>query len=578
MKKVGVIFQMKKLKTIFLSSHDSRMTLFYLTVILSLYLVGLIFYSFQFSRWGHDGIHHIAALAELYQPFLQGQFDTALSPVLHYGQGLPTFIYYSQWLYMPPFLFTLLGFGLAPAFTLTFVTLTVFAWVGFYKLARYHVSINIAALCATMFTTCNYFLGDIYTRFAYGEFFGYALLPCTIYAIHKALLSQSRLVIVMPIFMFSIILLTYPVMLLNSIPLLVIYCLVILPSKEQFFEFFLKGIIITLVTVSLTAFFWLPGLLEASYILGGDAIGARYSSSFWTLDSAVLNFLDQKSLGVFLNIALLLAICVHLFLLRHLHKAYALLTIIVFYIFMATKPSTVVWELIPILQANIFATKLIIPLSFISCLYVACVFQAFNQKLITKVITVTLCLIMLTQGSLLIYRYTGELERDPQTFAQVFPSDINTQLEYRLKFYKTLTEGPGAAEFRPNIDLPLPGPRVSVLDCQEKVQLPSYVKDLQRENIVISYDFDKAGCFIQLPVFWNVRYRAIDDHDEQLITGYNDNGVLMVKTANKSGEITVRFTDPNYVRWSKYISVFTLMLSVFSMLVLVCWHRKKVKE
>ncbi len=565
---------MKNLKSIILDCREYQPSLFYLVIILCVYLVALVLYSFQFSRWGHDGIHHIAALAELYEPFSQWQFDTALSPVLHYGNGIPTFIYYSQWLYLPPFLLTLLGFGLTPAFTLVFAFLTIIAWAGFYQLARNHVSINIAALGATMFVTCNYFLGDIYTRFAYGEFFGYALLPYSVYAIHKALLSQSRLAMVTPIFMFSIIMLTYPAMLLNAVPLLVVYCLMILPSKEQFFDFLSKGVVITLVTVSLTAFFWLPGLLEASYISGGDAIKAKYSSSFWTLERAILNLLDHRSLGLSLNIALLLAVSVHLILLRHLRKAYLLLAGIVFYIFIVTESSTVVWELIPILKVNLFATRFLIPLSLVSCLYVVYVFQALSQKRITSAVTLALCLVMLTQGSLLIYRHTGKLEINPEVFEQTFPKDINTQILYRLIFYTMLIEGPGVSEFKPNINLPLPGPRVLESDCQQKVLLPPYVKDLQREAIVVSYDVESAGCFIRIPVFWNVRYTALDDSGQKLMTGYNDKGALMIKTAKKNGVIAVRFTEIYYVRWSKYLSVFTLMLTVFSILMLTYRYRK----
>ena len=553
--------------------NQSQKTLYWFLSIFSLWVIALIIYSFHLSRWGHDGIHHLAGLAELYGPFSRGQFDTVLSPELHYGQGLPTFVFYSQMLYLPPFIFTLFGFGLTPSFSLTFISLIGVAWFGFFKLARLHAPANIAILGATMFVGCNYFLGDIYTRFAYGEFFIYALLPFTLYSLNKAMLSANHFAMLFAILMLTTSILVHPISFMNLIPLLGVYCFLVLPDKAYFWNFLIKGLIITFSTILLTSYFWLPGIIERPYVIGESVGDINYSNSFWNFDRALLNTQHWLSLGPFLNCILLLTICAQIFFIRSHFKTYSLLGCIFFYVFMCTPLSAFIWDSISILQANQFVTRMLMPLSIAVSLYFVYVANAWFKKPISATITLALCLIILLQASLFIYRHTKEIPSSA-TFAQTFPKDINTQLQYRLENYVTRTSGIGISEFKPNIELSeyLVSP---TNDCGIKPPLPPYVKDIQRDNIVIAYNVNKKDCFLRLPIIWNIRFKAIDHNGENLSTGFNENGTLMIETVSTNGTIGLRFTEPSYVKWATRISQLTLLTIVLVILFLQIRVRKK---
>ncbi len=526
------------------------------------WLLGLTLYSFHLRIWGHDALHHLAKLAELYDPFSRGLFNNSLSPQLHFGEGLPAYVFYSQWSYIPAFIFTTMGFALQPAFGIVSTLLLLVAWSGFYRLARIYAPANTAYFGSIIFVTCNYLIGDAYARFAYTEFFAYAFLPWAVFSLHHALISGTRAQILFAIAMSSTMILIHPLTFINCFPLLALYCLMILRRQSSLTQVLIRGAIVSVASVALTAFYWLPGLIEKPYVLGEGGLNIHYTRSYWTFDMAVLNTQHWLSLGPFLTATLGLAILTHLLLIRRFTKGYWLLSGILFYLFMCTPWSSLVWENVTILQANQFVTRMILPLSLLAALYSVLVLNAGYKKPLPSWLVMVVSIIVLVQASAFIHTHTKAQFRT-EMLTQAMPSkSMQEQIEYQLGPYIKRTNGWGVSEFRPRVDMP--EYLVSEPACLQAMPLPSYVTDLERQYIAFNYQVPTAGCYIRLPILWHVRYRATDANGRDLAIFNNINGYMMLRTIDAQGSVSIKFTKLGYVRWSQRVSkaVFFIMLLI----------------
>src|SRR3990167_8436854 len=214
----------------------------------------------------HDD-QHIVRLYLLDQGLRQGYLYPRWVDGLGFGFGYPLYNFYPPLVYYVAETFHLMGFSLIWAVKLTSILGFYIGAFGIYLLLRKFTNKLSAFLSAALFTYFFYHATLIYVRGALAEFFSLAILPFVFLTLDnlQEKLNPKRSVLFGVIL--ALIVLIHPLIALPTFIFVGFFFLFYL-LKLRFRWKFIKLFILSLgVGLSLSAFFWLPSLLERKYTL-----------------------------------------------------------------------------------------------------------------------------------------------------------------------------------------------------------------------------------------------------------------------------------------------------------------------
>ncbi|EKE14267.1 MAG: hypothetical protein ACD_12C00600G0002 [uncultured bacterium] len=234
-----------------------------LTIITVLAVVGL-FNNQYFTI--HDD-QHIARLYLLDQAIRQGSIYPRWVGGLGFNYGYPLFNFYPPLIYYVAEFFHLIGFNLLSSLKMMIITGSLISSTGMYLLGKRFFDKKTGLLAATFFTFFFYRIITIYIRGAWAEFFAMSILPFVflgldninrnknfkgvfVFSVSLALLILAHPLIAFPAFFF--------------IGLFFIFYFFYSENRWLLFKNILVGIFSAL---SLSAFFWLPSIIEKQYTL-----------------------------------------------------------------------------------------------------------------------------------------------------------------------------------------------------------------------------------------------------------------------------------------------------------------------
>lgn len=214
----------------------------------------------------HDTQHPVR-LFLLKQGLDQGYLFPRWVSDLGFGFGYPLFNFYPPLIYYLSALFLFLGFSILDSLKLMLAAGFILAVIGSYLYARLFLS-RLASLIASAFYTYTFYHAiTIYIRGAFAEFFSYSLFPFVAYFLHSLIIKPSWPKALGLGISFALLLLCHPLIAFPSIFFIAAYFLLALFLSKDWFKSWLKmggGLILGL---GLSAFFWLPSLLEKKYTL-----------------------------------------------------------------------------------------------------------------------------------------------------------------------------------------------------------------------------------------------------------------------------------------------------------------------
>lgn len=230
----------------------------------------------------HDD-QHIARLYLLDQGIKQGQLYPRWVDMLGFGHGYPLFNFYPPLIYYVGEFFHLLGFSYFWSIKLVFITGFILSTFGIYYFSRRYLDRTPSFLAAVMGTYFSYHAVLIYVRGALAEFFSFAILPFVFLGMKKVSEKFSFRNILFLGLAFAVLILTHP---LIAFPALIfigfyfIHLLILHKDKlrliKNFFWSFLLGL-------SLSAFFWLPSMIERKFTLVDSVFLAQASTHFYKI-------------------------------------------------------------------------------------------------------------------------------------------------------------------------------------------------------------------------------------------------------------------------------------------------------
>ncbi len=202
----------------------------------------------------HDGEYHLIRFYEFGRMLAAGHLFPRWAPGLNSGYGVPLFTFFYP---LPNYIgsfFRLFGFSLADAFRLTLGVGYLLAAVTSYLWLRRYVHESAALAGALIGAFVPYWFVDIFVRGSVGEVLaiGFAFGAFAAIAWGRsafAALSVSGLI------------LSHNIMAMIFLPILLVYTLITSPRMIGWIA----------LGVGISAYFWLPAIVEQQYVVGLNA-------------------------------------------------------------------------------------------------------------------------------------------------------------------------------------------------------------------------------------------------------------------------------------------------------------------
>ncbi|MCL5256382.1 MAG: 6-pyruvoyl-tetrahydropterin synthase-related protein, partial [Chloroflexi bacterium] len=248
-----------------------------LVVVLSTFAIGPLLYPGVLAN--SDQPTHLFWLSELDKLFGQGVFYSRWAPDQAYGWGGPAFNYYSPLAWYVAEAFHLAGMGLVEAMKATLAIGIIAGMTGMYLFARTLVGKSGAIVSAIIFGYFPYLVADISIRGELAESLAICLIPATLWSFHK-LVAEKKSVFAAPAALLSgLLLLGHNVTALFAFPFLVAYLgfMILKGSPANGRGRALRtslqqcgyGILGLGLGAGISAFYWLPAIMERGLIWGG---------------------------------------------------------------------------------------------------------------------------------------------------------------------------------------------------------------------------------------------------------------------------------------------------------------------
>jgi len=303
----------------------------------------------------HDGEYHIIRFWQFYTMLSSGQWFPRWAPDLNNGLGIPLFTFnYPFPNYIGSF-FHVFGLSFVDSFkwTMALGYLTAVVWC--YLFIKKEFGVKPAVIATVIFSYVPYWFVDIYVRGSVGE----------VWALSFVTLAFCALAYVKPrLFAFAVgaLILSHNILAMIFVPVLFLAA-----AKNR------KMLVYWAAGIGLSAYFWLPALLERAYVTGLNTVD--YRDHFpalvqllfpsWGSGYSVPGLSDQMSFQIGI-IPLLVFITAGALVFRHSQMSASVrwysvlaLTGVVVSVFIMTEYAAFLWAAVPLIQFTQFPWRLL---------------------------------------------------------------------------------------------------------------------------------------------------------------------------------------------------------------------------
>lgn len=224
--------------------------------------------------WAADTLIHFYRLVELDHLLRHGYLFSRWAPDLAYGYGFPLFNFYAPLSYYIAEIFRLAGMDFAPALLAAFVALILAAGLGMYAWAAEVFGQRAGVVAAAAYMTAPYLLYNVYHRGALAEVLGMAVMPAILWTVTCLARSGVRRFFVITALLCAALFLSHNITAIFFTPVVAVYASLLLaeygmrdtPHASRFTSGVLRLPLSLLLGLGLSAFFWVPMLLEQNSV------------------------------------------------------------------------------------------------------------------------------------------------------------------------------------------------------------------------------------------------------------------------------------------------------------------------
>jgi uncharacterized membrane protein len=242
----------------FLKKNYQLIIIFILTILAALPLFKQGYFSY------HD-IQHLARFAELDEAIKAGHFPVRWSEKLGFGYGYPIFVFYPPLIYYFAELFHLIGFSFIVSFKIMLFLGFVLSTLFMYLLVEEILDKKAAFLSAALYLFFPYRAVTVYVRGAMAGFFSFVWIPALFWSLIRFDKTKQRKYLLFSILLFNFVVITHSLIALPFLFFLVPFLIFLLIKNN--FKNLRQLLIFGMLSLGLSAFFWLPVFMLKKYTL-----------------------------------------------------------------------------------------------------------------------------------------------------------------------------------------------------------------------------------------------------------------------------------------------------------------------
>lgn len=327
----------------------------------------------------HDGEYHIIRFYEFNKVFLEGNFYPRWAPDLNNGYGVPLFNYVYPLPNYIAVLFNIFTSSFINAFKYQMFLALILSGISMFFWSRMFWGEKAGIVSGIVYMYSPYMFLDIYIRGSVGEVWSLAIFPMFLYFVTKTIKNVSILNIFSSGVVFALLIFSHNILALLFTLFSLTYVIVFLVTNKYYSKIFIVGIIY-LLGILLSAIFWLPALVERTFVQGLQIFSINrnfveiYQLIFPSWGSGFSGEISQNSLSFQIGIANLLIIFVSLslFLKKFTNKYLYIFSLISLFatVFLMLSYSNYFWETIPLFNYFQFPWRLL-SLVIVLCSFIA---------------------------------------------------------------------------------------------------------------------------------------------------------------------------------------------------------------
>lgn len=370
--------------------------LFLVLTCFALYFLSPLFHTGVFN--GQDLESHLERTASYSLALRDGQFPVRWAGNLNFGYGTPLFIYiYPLPTYFGAFLHTVgINFqdGLKMMLGVSFILSIVF----FYLWAVEIFTPVVALLGALLYGIAPYHFLDLYVRGAVGEMLAFVFLPLVFLAIQKLLSKFSYKWVLIGGLSYAFLILSHNGISFQFSPIIFFYPFFF--KRKIFFKEEIAILYMLLLGLLLSAFFWVPALLDMKYLATLSIFENNYASNFPSLIQLIYSHWGfgpmvnlpgglSPQLGIVQTIILIASLSL-LFMKGQKRMLVFWLGIFILSIFLSTSYSKFLYEHISTLRNFQFPWRFVLVASFAIAMLGMYLFQRLHRSIVIISIAIIL--------------------------------------------------------------------------------------------------------------------------------------------------------------------------------------------
>lgn len=236
----------------------------------------------------HDLTHHVVRQISMDKLLSEGQFPPRWSGELNNGYGYPVFLFNYPLPAMLGQVFHLLGFNYLYSVKAVLFSSLVLSVLGMYLFLRSYFGSKLASFLGAMFYLYapHRFL-NVYVAAALGSAFGGAILPFVFWGLVKIKQTQKISWVLITSLFYACLILSHNITTLIFTPLILAFMGLLIWESEHKLALFKRFILMFVLGLCLSCWFWLPALSEKSYIKFDAVFGKFYENQFPTLKQLI---------------------------------------------------------------------------------------------------------------------------------------------------------------------------------------------------------------------------------------------------------------------------------------------------
>lgn len=220
---------------------------------------------------GLHTIHDDQQVARLFlfdQAIKGGQFPPRWVDQLGFGFGYPLFVFYPPLVYFLGEIYHLLGFGYISSVKLLLFTSFLGSGLAIYLFSKQLWGRLAGVVAAIFYLLLPYRALDVYVRGAVAESFTFVWLPLILWSFYNLQLQNHKKYLYLSSFFLAMLMLTHNLIFLPFMLILPLYLtfLLITPKNDKG-RLAIDFIISFVLALGLSAFFWLPAIIEKKHTI-----------------------------------------------------------------------------------------------------------------------------------------------------------------------------------------------------------------------------------------------------------------------------------------------------------------------